>query len=105
MIAREARDATLRLWQRFNAGREALGMRILKPSEVYLDAVNSLLAKHTEEDVASVIDHLIAEVRDRPEQRKWFNGTTPFRPKNFARVLGQVGVVSDRAGRFEPTED
>jgi len=59
--------------------------------------------------VRAVIDHYADRAKD-PEQARWFDAVTPFRPENFARALGQVGAPLEqkrdvRIGWGRPPEE
>lgn len=80
------------IWDYFNAKRASAvpGSRTIRLTDDRRRAVRKLLkAGYTGEDVRAVVD-ICARGCNKPEQRQWFNASTPFRPENFARLLGQV---------------
>lgn len=77
------------------------GSRGLVANQGRLERILKLLRGGvTEDDCTAVLRAQAERVRRDPDQGKWFNGDTTWRPGNFDRQLGQVGTVDggDRRG-------
>jgi hypothetical protein len=60
--------------------------------------IGILQAGHTEEDCRGVLESIADRCRVDAKQREWFDGITNWRPDNFERHLGRVGVRSTPKG-------
>jgi hypothetical protein len=110
------RARALVLWAYLNTGRKALGMRILGPADDRVARITRLLTSgRTDEDVRTVIDHYLANAKRDPEQQRWCDGVSMFRPENFDRGLSFADAAAagherprraaHNRGRLEPDDD
>jgi hypothetical protein len=89
-----------RVWAVQNSLRREVikGARDLKPTKPSLDAICKLFTlSHTEDDCLDVLRSVAARVKRDPAQGEYFNGTTTWRPENFQRELGKIGVHGNGA--------
>lgn len=104
------------LWAHFTARRAEVipRSRATPLTTDRVKAIGALLEQgYSADDVRAVIDHYADRARADPEQARWLNPSTPWRPENFARTLGQVGVPAERkgpakdirVGLYHPTDD
>lgn len=86
------RELATTLWAEQDAlRRQAIpGALSLKPTDGALKLVAERLAEgHTAEECRHVLAVYAGDARSRPDQARWFNGETNWRPENFRRALGQ----------------
>lgn len=93
--AASSSDEVAAMWAHFISQRSSAipGARALPLTPDRAKALTSLLAAgYSADDVRAVIDHYADRARRDPDQARWMNAATPWRPENFARALGQVGT-------------
>jgi len=100
------------VWARLNELRKSLNPKLRSPkmSSSLRSSVERRIEESSVEDALDVLEHLAAECRRNPGQLKHFQGSTIFRPQNYARTLGQLGTSDARVcpeidlEGFDPTE-
>jgi hypothetical protein len=103
-------DEVSEIWDAMNALRtEAIpGSRRLPLTKDRRRAVRARLKDgYTREDCLAVVQHFADRARKHPDQAQWFNGSTPWRPENFARALDQQAPQADKSrghARLDGTE-
>lgn len=99
--ARPIVEAAQRIWAYQNSVRRAVMPRALdlRWTPAACDRVVKILeAGHTEEDCRGVLDSIADRCRTDERQREWFDGITNWRPDNFERHLGRVGIKTTQKG-------
>ena len=86
------------VWARLNELRKSLNPKLRSPkmSKSLRSSVERRIEESSVEDALDVLEHLAAECRRNPRQQKHFQGSTIFRPQNYARTLGQLGTSDAR---------